>query len=284
MNGTRIRRPALGALTVLACVALYGCVEAGAESTPPSPLATVNGVDIRMLAPSATPVDKARLESLIDGQLLQEAAIRNKLDRDPVVQQAIAQANTQILAQAYLQLKTAAHAVPTRAEIDSYVGEHPDLFSERKLFLIDQLVVDSKAFTPALKQHIDRATSIEQVAMWLDTRAIPYTRAPLARNSAELDPALLARLKTMRKHQLFVVVAGPRTTIDLLRDVTPDPVPAVAALAQAETMLRDAGRTRAEQMEIARLRSVAKIDYFKQQQGSAATTLGALPPKSMEKQ
>lgn len=275
---------ALGALAALACIALAGCVRAGAESAPSAPLATVNGVDIRMLAPSAAPVDKTRLESLIDTQLLQEAAIQNKLDRDPLVQKAIARATTEILAQAYLQRKTADLAAPTRAQIDSYLGEHQDMFAQRKLFLIDQLILDSRDFTPQVKLQVDRATSLEQVAKLLDARALQYKRARLARNGAELAPALLTRLKTMRKNQLFVVVAGPQTTIDVLRDVTPDPVPTPEALAQADAMLRDAGRSRAEQSEIARLRSVAKIAYFKQQQGSAATKLGALPSTPMEKQ
>jgi len=279
-----IPRPALGALAALACIALTGCVRAGAESAPSAPLATVNGVDIRMLAPSAAPVDKTRLESLIDVQLLQEAAIQNKLDRDPLVQKAIAQASTEILAQAYLQRKTADLAAPTRAQIDSYLTEHQDMFAHRKLFLIDQLVLDSRDFTPQVKLQVDRATSLEQVAKVLDARALQYKRARLARNGAELAPALLTRLKTMRKNQLFVVVAGPQTTIDVLRDVTPDPVPAPEALAQADAMLRDAGRSRAEQSEIARLRATAKIAYFKQQQGSASTKLGALPSTRMEKQ
>ncbi|UUZ49874.1 hypothetical protein LP420_06955 [Massilia sp. B-10] len=47
--------------------------------------------------------------------------------------------------------------------------------------------------------------------------------ARLARHSTELEAPLLARLKTMRKQQLFVVVAGPQTTIDALREATPDP-------------------------------------------------------------
>jgi peptidyl-prolyl cis-trans isomerase C len=280
-----MRRPALSALAALACVALNGCGKpASADTEPSAPLATVNGVDIRMLAPAATVVDNARMEALIDSQLLQEEAIRNKLDRDPVVQRAIAQANTDILAQAHLQRKAAALAAPTVADIEGYLAAHPELFSERKLFQIEQIVLDSKDFTPALKQRIDRAASIEQVAKWLDERAVHYTRARLARNSAELAPALLARLKTMRKHQLFVVVAGPETTLDALRDVTPAPVPQAAALAQADAILRQEGRARADQMEIKRLRAQAKIAYFKQQQGSAPTTLGALPSKPMETQ
>jgi len=280
-----MRRPALNAFAALTWLALHGCDKPAASATEPSaPLASVNGVDIRMLAPSAALVDNARVDALIDSQLLQEEAIRNKLDRDPLVQQAIAQAHTEILAQAQLQRRAAALAAPTHAEIDRYVVEHPELFAARKLFQIEQLVIDSKDYTPALKLRLDGASSIGQLARWLDTRGVHYTRARLARNSAELTPALLARLQTMRKHQLFVVVAGPQTTLDALLDVTDDPVPQAAALAQAEASLRREARLLADQAEIKRLRALAKIAYFKQQQGSAAQTVGALAAKPMETQ
>lgn len=280
-----MRRPALSALAALACVALQGCDKpASADAEPSAPLATVNGVDIRMLAPSAAPVDSARVDALIDSQLLQEEAIRNKLDRDPLVQQAIAQAHADILAQAHLQRRAAALAAPTRADIDAYLAAHPELFAERKLFQIEQLGIDSKDFTPALKLRLDSASSIGQLARWLDTRGVHYTRSRLARNSAELAPALLARLQTMRKHQLFVVVAGAQTTLDALLEVTPDPVPQASALAQADAILRRQSRALADQAEIKRLRALAKIAYFKPQQGSATHTLGALAAQHKETQ
>ena len=280
-----MRRPALNALAALAWVALNGCDKpASADAEPSAPLASVNGVDIRMLAPASARVDNARVDALIDSQLLQEEAIRNKLDRDPLVQQAIAQAHTEILAKAQLQRQGAALPAPTRADIDAYIAAHPELFSERKSFQIEQLVLDSKDFTPALKLRLDGASSIGQLARWLDTRGVHYTRARLARNSAELDPALLERLQTMRKHQLFVVVAGPETTLDALLDVVPDPVPHAAAMLEADAILRREARALADKAEIKRLRALAKIAYFNKQQGSAANTLGALPPKQMETQ
>ncbi|UUZ55383.1 hypothetical protein LP419_06515 [Massilia sp. H-1] len=126
MNRLRMGCAVLGAIGSLA---LNGCGPAGAESGPAVPLATVNGVAIRLAEPSAAPVDKAHVDFLIDTQLLQEAAIAHQLDRDPLVRQSIARANTAILAQAYLQSKAGALPAPTRAEIDAYLAQQPDTFS-----------------------------------------------------------------------------------------------------------------------------------------------------------
>lgn len=291
-----MRQRTLSALAVLAAMALSGCgkpASADAKDAAALPLATVNGVDIIMPAPrdaTRAPgdrlalVDKPQLEALIDSQLLQEEAVRNGLDRDPLVLQAIERARTEILAQAYLQTKFAPIAAPTRAQIDAYFLAHPELFAERKLFYIKQLVLDSKDFTPQLKQQVDRAASIEQVARWLDARGVHYERAQLARSSAELAPEMLAQLKTMQKHQLFVVKAGPQAMLDALHDVTPNPVTAAAAAPQIDAFLRNMQRKQVGELEIKRLRALAKIAYFNQQQSGAPSAPAGSPSNHMEKQ
>lgn len=272
------RLPIAAALVgAVLCLHLNGCRPAGAEATPALPLATVNGVDIRLAEAANGPVDPAHVEFLIDTQLLQEAAIVHELDRDPLVRQSVERATTAILAQAYLQSKAAALPAPTRARVDQYLARQADQFGQRSLYVIEQFVLASDDFTPGLKQQVDQAASLEQVAKWLDARGVRYERARLARHGSELEAPLLARLKTMRTHQLFVVVAGAQTTIDALREVRPDPVPEAEALAQAEAALREQDRAQAEQREIALLRSQARIAYYKQPPSSVPTTLGALP-------
>jgi peptidyl-prolyl cis-trans isomerase C len=291
-----MRWPAASALAALAALAMSGCGQSiGAEGKAARSLAlaSVNGVDISLLAaPGARRapgdrlalVDKVQLEALIDSQLLQEEAIRNKLDRNVLVLQAIERAKTDILAQAQLQSRFALMAAPTRAEIDAYFLAHPELFAGRKLFYIKQLVLDSKDFTPQLRQQVDRAGSIEQVAQWLDARRVHYQVAQLARSSAELAPEMLAQLKTMRRFELFVVKAGPKTMLDALHDVTPNPVTAAAAAPQIEAFLRNTLRKQVGELEIKRLRKLATIDYFNQQQAIAPPPVAAPPSNPMEKQ
>jgi EpsD family peptidyl-prolyl cis-trans isomerase len=291
----RLRTLSASALALaLAGLALCGCGNpASADAKRALPLATVNGVDISVVVPPDVKlapgdrlalVDQPQLEALIDNQLLQEEAVRNKLDRNALVLQAIERARTDILAQAQLQTRFAPLAAPTQAEIGAYFLAHPELFSKRKLFYIKQLVLDSKDFTPQLKQQIKRAATIEQVARWLDARRVRYERTQLVRNSAELAPELLAQLTTMRKHQLFVVKAGPQTMLDALQDVTPNPVTARAAAPEIALFLRNIERKQMAELEIKRLRKLAKIDYVNQQQSSAALAPAASLSNHKEQQ
>ena len=287
-----MRRPAASALAAMAALTtltLSGCGQSlGADAKAPAalPLATVNGVDISLLAASgARPAvpDKVQLEALIDSQLLQEEAMRNKFDRNALVQQAIERARTDILAQAQLQSKFALATAPTHAEVEAYFLEHPELFAGRKLFYIKELVLDSKDFTPQLQRQVDRARSIDQVARWLDARRVRYQVAQLARSSTELAPEMLAQLKTMRRYALFVVKAGPKTMLDALHDVTPDPVTAAAAAPQIAAFLRNTQRKRIGELEVARLRKLATIAYFNQPLAKLAPTAAPSPANPMEK-
>jgi peptidyl-prolyl cis-trans isomerase C len=280
-----------GALAVLAACATLAALASGCgqsaiadvKAARAQPLATVNGVEISLLptaaAPSArapgaplAPEDKVQLESLIDNQLLQEQAVRDKLDRSPLVQQAIARATADVLAEASLQSTFSRLPPPTRAQVDAYFEGHPELFAGRKLFFIKQLVIDARAYTPALKAQVERAASIEQVARWLDAHAVRYERSHLSRSSAELSPEMLVQLKTMRERQLFVVAAGPQLMVDMLADVTPVPLTAAQAAPQIDAYLRTVARKRAADAEVARLRERAKISYVNPQRSVAATT------------
>ena len=269
-------RTALAGLAALTAIASAGCGQSAVADVKPgaraTPLATVNGVAISLLPTATGPAahlpgtlltaeDRARLEALIDSQLLQEQARRDRLDRDPLVQQAIARATADVLAEASLQSQLARLPAPTPAQVGAYFRAHPELFAGRKLFYIKQLVLDTAAFTPALKQAVDHAASLEQVAQWLDAHGVRYERAQLARSSAELAPELLAQLKSMRVRQLFVVAAGSQTMVDLLADVTPVPMSAAQAAPQIDAYLRAMQRKQAGDAAVARLRAHATISY-----------------------
>jgi hypothetical protein len=117
----------LGALAMLECMVWSGCgMPAGAGAELPALLATVNGIDSRRLSPSSARVDQSPVEAVIDSQLLQEDAIRNKHDRDPLVRKANVQAHVETLTQAHLQRMAATMMAPTRAEIDAYLAELPE--------------------------------------------------------------------------------------------------------------------------------------------------------------
>ena len=104
----------------------------------------VNNVLAR--SPNVTPeiAEKAKreiLNRLIDQQLAKQQAIEKKLDRSPNVVQAIEAAKDEILARAYLEHVAGAQPRPTEEEIKKYYAEHPELFARRRVFNLEEILM-----------------------------------------------------------------------------------------------------------------------------------------------
>ena len=224
---------------------------------------------------------KLALDGLVDRQLLEHEALASKLDRDPKVMHAIERAKAQILAQAYLQSRVAKIGKPSKAEVDDYFQKHPEYFSQRKLFDMHQLVVATKDFTDALRAVIDSAKSLDEVATWLDTNKVRYARGEMTRTTADLPPALVAKLQSLKKGQLFVIKENERTLLVGLNDIKNSPVSADDATLQIEQYLHNQKSQEAAKQELARLRATAKIEYNNKADGEKTMPVVDTPPRQL---
>ena len=276
-NSGTIRYVLLGTLFFLAIV-LTGCDNK--EKKPGQALVRVNNEEITILqindelqragvqAGQLEAASKQLLESLIDRQLILAEAERNKLDRTPEVMQAIERARVQIIAQAFLQGITTKTPRPSRVEIDNYYQEHPEYFAKRKEFDLTQLVISNKSFSDALKSFLDSAKSLDEIAAWMDKYGVQYTRTQATRTGADLPAEAVSKLVEMPLGKLFMVGEGDNKVINVLTAVKDSPVTASNAAPQIEQYLFNKKIKEAAAVEIAHLRSLAKIEYL----GASAPT------------
>ena len=238
------------------------------------PLARVNGTEIALtqvhkelrragIRPELQDAaSRQLLESLIDRQLILAEAIRNKIDRDTDVVQKIERAKTQIITQAYLQRLNTRITKPSADEIDSFYLKHQEYFTQRKQFDVQQIVIATRDFDNELKLVTDSANSLYEIEAWLDQHDVRYVRGQLSRSSADLPEQMVAKLKKMRKGQMFIVNEGESTLINRIADVRFEPITAKIAAPQIEQYLLDERINEATEAEIARLRASAKIEYL----------------------
>jgi len=277
-------------LVLLAAAGLSAC--GNKEKKPGQALASVNGEEITVLqlneemqranvqAPQQEAASKQLLESLIDRQLLQNEAAKDKTDRDPKVVQAIERAKALIVAQAYMQKRIGTIARPTKQEVEEYFHKNPQFFSERKQFDMRELVIASADMNDQLKAAMDSAKTLDDVAAWLDTHKVKYARTQLSRTSADLAPELSAKLLSMPKGQLFIIREGDRTLLISLADIRDNPVTLAQAAPQIEQFLFNKKNKDAADAELKRLRATAKIEYLGKDAApvaAAAAASGAAP-------
>lgn len=273
------------ALVLLAAAGLSAC--GGKEKKAGQALASVNGEEITVLqlneelqranvpAAQQETASKQLLESLIDRQLLQNEAVKEKVDRDPKVVQAVERAKALIVAQAYMQKRIGSIAKPTAAEVEEYFNKNPLFFSQRKQFDMRELVIATSDMNDELKKAMDSAKSLEEVAAWLDANKVRYGRTQLSRTSADLAPELSAKLTGMPKGQLFIIREGDRTLLISLADIKDSPVTLAQVTPQIEQFLFNKKNKDAADAEIKRLRASAKIEYLNKTDTPAAASVPA---------
>ena len=250
-------------------------------------LASVNGEEITALqlneelqragvpAAQQEAASKQLLEALIDRQVVENVALKEKIDRDPKVMQAVERAKALIISQAYMQKKLSGMAPPSKAEVEDYFNKHPELFSNRKQFDMRQLLIASKDMNDALKQVIDKSKSLDEVAAWMESNKIGFARAQVSRTTTDLAPELVAKLQSMPKGQLFIINEGERAMLMTIVDIKEVPVKLAAAAPQIEQYLVNTRAKDAAKQEMERLRAAAKIEYLNQPAASAATAASA---------
>lgn len=290
----RHRRVLSAGLLVLAAAVLSACGEK-AEKKSGQALASVNGEEITVLQlneelarvnPQMAQQEAARkqlLEALIDRQLLQSEATKEKIDRDPKVVQAIERAKATIVAQAYLQKRVGTIARPTKAEVQAYYNQNPQFFSNRKQFDMRELVLATTDVTDEVKRVIDGAKSLEEVAAWLDEHKVKYGRAQLSRSTTELPPELSARLQAMPKGQLFIIREGARSMLIAINEIKDAPVTLEQASGQIEQFLFNKKNKEAAEAAVKQLRSTAKIEYMNQPAPGATPAAPAAPAATADK-
>ncbi|MBL8376616.1 MAG: EpsD family peptidyl-prolyl cis-trans isomerase [Burkholderiales bacterium] len=221
---------------------------------------------------NASAVRKAALDRLIDQQLLVEAAKDKKVDRSPDVLMAMEMARREVLARAYLEQMGAALPKPTDEEIKKFYGANPWLFSERRVFAIQELIVPAAAgVAVSLRELIDGGKSITEIAKWLDGKGIKYQAGAANRTAEQIPLEFLPRIHALKDGQGLVIEAGQGVTALRVVASQSQPVPEAQALPRVQQFLMNQRISEASAQEMKRLKEKAKISY----QGDFATAAAA---------
>jgi EpsD family peptidyl-prolyl cis-trans isomerase len=206
---------------------------------------------------------KQLTKALVDRQILVQAALDEKLDRNPKVMQAIEGAKAQILAQAYLEGKVASVAAPTATEVNEYRVQHPEIFANRKIYVMDEIsFVLNESIKPELEKLSNSAKTLDEVTIWLDAKQIKHGRTQAAHAAESVPADLLNKFSKMVIGDLIFINANGRALVGKMVEVKNVPISEADAKPLVERILIGQKRKQAAETELARLRGVAKIEYL----------------------
>jgi len=223
-------------LALAMAVSIYGCEKKAGESGEAA--AKVNGDTISMAMvnfeakklgqmPQEQLQQASRkvLQNLVDQDLLMQKAIAEKLDQNEEVKLALEAARRQVLSQAFIEKSTADIPPATEQEITDYFNNHPELFSERRIYRLQEINVQ---VTPenidAVKAKLAESHSLDDFVQWLKDQKISTRISQAAKPAEQLPTEILPRLAQMRDGQAMTVQAANALNILVVAGSQSQPV------------------------------------------------------------
>jgi EpsD family peptidyl-prolyl cis-trans isomerase len=202
------------------------------------------------------------LTRLVDQQLLKQQALEAKLDRDPKVLQALESSKAEILAQAYLDQLMSKAAKPSKAEVDTFYQDHPELFSNRRIYRLQELVIDvNKDNVSDIESGLKDIKSISEVAAWLKSKNYPFTANSNVRAAEQLPLEMLKKLQSLKDGDLMMVPTGRALNVLHLAASQLTPISRENATPYIEQYFLNQNKSKLAKKEMEALNSKAKIEY-----------------------
>jgi EpsD family peptidyl-prolyl cis-trans isomerase len=275
---------------VLAAVLATGCGDKGSsEGKATQAAARVNGAEITVhqinqvlerqqgLRPEqADAAGRNILEGLIDQQLAVAKAEDQKLDRDPQVMQLLEATRRNILARAYIERSAASGAgTPGGDEIRKYFDEKPALFSQRKLYALQEFTVPATPEqTKAAIEALKKAHTAAQYAEILKASGLKFSTQQVTQAAEGLPLTIVDQLAKVNDGESLFITAKDGFKAILVIASRPQPVTFDQAKPAIEQFLTAERRRQFAQKELKAMRDAAKIEYlgkFAEKPASAAS-------------
>ena len=270
---TGVFRISLVALTA-AVVLLAGCgdkKEKGASQTA----AKVNKAEVtvhqinfvlqqqRGLKPEQTDAaSKQILERLIEQELALQKADELKVDRDPRVVQQLEAAKREIIARAYLEKVGEAAPKPSPEEIKKYYDEKPALFSERRIYSIQEITIEARPEQlGALRDKLAAVKNISEFTDYLKANDFKFAANQAVRAAEQLPLQGLEAFAKMKDGQAVINQAPNGMQVVVLAGTRSQPVTEEQARPAIEQFLLNERKRKLVEADVKALRAAAKIEY-----------------------
>lgn len=207
-------------------------------------------------------VQRRVLETLIDQEITAQAARRDKLDQDPRVVQEMELAKRDVLARAYLARLGDKVTEPSSDEIDRYYESHPNLFSQRRLYSVQETTLSlPPQRIEELKAKIEATAGVDKLTELLRAESIRFVSRRLTVSAEDVLLNQLDQMAAMKDGQSAVQVRGTDArVVTMLSSEHAPRDPQTSKKLVAVYLVKERQRT-AMQEGVKALRQQAKVEY-----------------------
>ena len=271
-------------LAGLSLMILTGCSDSEAEKKPATQIvAKVNGDEITVhqlnnavaKVPNVTQenidaVRKEVLEKLINQQLAVQQAEKNKMDRSAEVVMMMDAAKREILTKAYLSQLVANLPQPTEQEATKFYDEHPELFAQRRIYKLQEIVIPAKDAPPVDEiRQVASEKSMDDIVAWLKGKSIQFRTGGATRAAEQISLSMLSQIASLQDGQTKVIEGPEAVTVVHLVSSELSPVSKETAMQRIPRFLANEQAKDIINEDLQRLKTTAKIEYLNDFQSMA---------------
>lgn len=180
--------------------------------------------------------EQVALSNIVGRTILANAAREQGIEKTPDFDLQKQRVYDSLLVQSLQQKVAADVPQPTRQEAQEFVNNHPDIFSERKVFMVDQIRM-ARPTDPALLQSLQPLKTLDQVENLLKTDKIPYQRGGGSLDAVGADPRLVDQVLKLPPNEVFVMPGANGLLVNQIRETKVIPFTGDPALDYAMKMI-----------------------------------------------
>lgn len=204
------------------------------------------------------------LEGLIDQQLAVAKAEEQKLDRDPQVLAVLEATRRNILARTYIEKASVAGTTPpTGDEIRKYFDSKPALFSQRKVYALQEFTVPSNPEqSKALIEKLKTVRTPNEYAQAIQAAGLKFTTNQVTQGAEGLPLPIIEPLSKVGNGESLFLTAKDGFKALLVIASKDQPVTFDQAKPAIEQFLTVERRREFAQKAVKDMRTAAKIEYI----------------------
>jgi hypothetical protein len=171
-------------------------------------------------------------------------------------------ARRDILARAYVQQLVSGIAKPSAEEVKTYYTEHPQLFSERRIFNVQELIAPAK---PGLAEQLGTMAksnkSMDEIATWLKSQDIQFNGSSATRAAEQIPAELLLKLQPLKDGQSLLAQTPQAVTFIRIASSKTIPIDEATAAPRIQQFLSNQRGNEAIAANMKALRKSTAIEY-----------------------
>ncbi|MCB2015596.1 MAG: hypothetical protein R3E11_08610 [Sphingobium sp.] len=214
-------------------ILLSACGQKDAAPPTGQVVATIYGTEITaaelrqemMTLPSGMDPQQAQqaaLQAVIARHILAAEAKKQEIDKLPATAIMQERAKELALVEVYSRKLRESAPPPSAEEVQHYVSEHPSSFSQRRIFIVDQMIATSA--DPELLKEIEPLDTMEQIEALLKEKNVEYRRTAGTMDALQMDPDAAEKIAALPPNAVFASPEGGNIRINRIRETIVEPV------------------------------------------------------------